>query len=468
MVKNLVTITNRYGTDGRREGRGSEMLRVAAYCRVSTDLEEQKTSFEGQIETYSRMIEATPNWVCAGIYADEGVSGTTAARRREFMKMIAACEEGKIDLIITKSISRFARNTLECLDFVRRLGAMGVNVFFESVNVDTREACSEMLLTVLAAFAQEESRSISENTIWGVRKRYAMGVARWSRLYGYAKIAGEEYRIEPEEAKVSRLIFDRYERGATIAEIQRELERRGIASPRGKSRWSRSTIQSTLSNERYVGDVLLQKYRVENHITHRTRRNDSTDEPPRLLENHHPPIVTRKQFDRVQEIRAMRRMRRRDGKSECNQYPFGAKLRCPYCGAALYQRSTPVLPRRATAWSCDRDENSCRRFLIRSSSVESALLEAYAKLDVDEVKRRIGLPKFADAAKRTLAVKEQFPRFVRVDYWWVDELIERVDFVEQRRSANRVLKVRWRCGVVANVLVDEGSESRSLTGERGR
>ena len=185
-------------------------LRVAAYCRVSTDSDEQKGSFDSQVETYTRMIEANSQWQFAGIYADEGVTGTSAEKRPQFMKMIRDCDDGKVDLIITKSISRFARNIVECLTYVRHLNGIGVNIVFESSRIDTRQKYSEMLLTVLAAFAQEESRSISENTIWGIRKRFEEGVAKWTHLYGYEKKGDVEYIIVPEQAKIVRKIFNMY------------------------------------------------------------------------------------------------------------------------------------------------------------------------------------------------------------------------------------------------------------------
>ena len=202
------------------EAEEGRMLRVAVYCRVSTDHEEQQLSFTGQQRAYTDLIRAKSSWTLAGVYADEGTTGTSTEKRTEFLRMIADCEAGKIDLIITKSISRFARNTLECLTYVRHLQSIGVNLIFESNNIDTRTAFSEMLLTVLAAFAQEESRSISENTKWGIRKRYENGIARWCSLYGYAK----GYMIVPEQAQIVREVFTRYEQGSTIGEIVQILQ----------------------------------------------------------------------------------------------------------------------------------------------------------------------------------------------------------------------------------------------------
>ncbi len=172
----------------RKEGTNTTgKLRVCGYARVSTETDEQKTSFDSQDKYYTQLIQANPDWEFAGVYADYGITGTSADKRPEFLRMVKDCEDGKINLILTKSISRFARNTLQCLTYVRHLNNLGVHIIFESNNIDTRSAFSEMLLTVLAAFAQEESRSISENTIWGIRKRFEEGVTRWCRLYGYEK-----------------------------------------------------------------------------------------------------------------------------------------------------------------------------------------------------------------------------------------------------------------------------------------
>ena len=440
-----------------------QKLRVAAYCRVSTDQEEQRGSLKEQIRAYKELIAKKDDWTLAGVYADEGVTGTSVSRRREFMRMIKDCERGKVDLIVTKSISRFARNTLECLTYVRRLADMGVNVVFENNNIDTRDSCSEMLLTVLAAFAQEERRSISENTIWGIRKRYEAGIPRWSRLLGYAKVDGKDHQIVPDEAEVVRLVFDLYEHGSSYAEIIRELERRQIPSPRGRARWGRSSILSTLSNERYMGDLVLQKYRVENHITHKRRRNDNLDVPSWRLENHHQALVSRKQFARVQEIRTMRLNTRRSGTLEVNQYPFGAKLVCPHCGASLYRRPSFIVPRMANVLHCERGDAPCGRFFVRTSDLEQALLDAYAKLDVDSVETQTKRDEYADAARTTLEVKEKSPLFKRVDYWWIDELIDRFAFADcwdflsdappKEYEIESPLTIYWRCGIVTKIDV---------------
>ena len=216
--------------------------RVAAYCRVSSELEAQEVSFEMQVRVYTEKILANPGWELAGIYADEGVTGTSAAKRTRFMQMIADCEAGKIDCIITKSISRFARNTLECLGFIRKLQKIGVQILFEKEGIDTGSSYSEMILTILAAFSQEESRSISENVKWGIRKRYEDGIDRWAKIYGYAAVGEETYRIVKEEAGVIRRIFWSCEHGESTGQIADKLNLEGIPAPGGGASWDYTVV----------------------------------------------------------------------------------------------------------------------------------------------------------------------------------------------------------------------------------
>ena len=446
-------------------------LRVAAYCRVSTDMEDQRTSFEGQVRHYTELIGANPEWELAGIFADEGITGTSAERRPEFQRLIKECEAGSIDLVLTKSISRFARNTLECLTYVRHMNNLGVHIVFESNNIDTRTAFSEMLLTVLAAFAQEESRSISQNTSWGIRKRFEEGVTRWSRLYGYEKTKDGEYQIVPEQAVVVQKIFDLYERGESIASIRKYLEAYGIKSPTGEPKWTNSAIHTLLINERYTGDILLQKFMTEDHLSHKVVRNDSTEIPSFYIENHHTPIVSRKQYDRCMKIMGMRRVNghvKEHDCGPCNQYPLGDKLRCPYCGSVLYQRNLPIqaAPRRS-GWCCEQGEDACHGFIIHSNLVEKALLEAYGKLDVARIEEKAKSRKFGEDAKTALQIRRENPTFDSVEFWWVDELIDHIEFGAHSRTEreymrlaamgeqvtdDRTMKVFWKCGLITTVM----------------
>ena len=444
----------------------AKTLRVAAYCRVSTDNDEQKTSFENQVKAYTDMIEGRPGWVMAGIYADEGLTGTSVSKRTQFLKMIRDCEAGKIDLILTKSISRFARNTLECLTYVRHLNEIGVHLIFENNNIDTRTAFSEMLLTVLAAFAQEESRSISLNTIWGIRKRYEEGTARWSKLYGYMKTEDGEYQIVPEQARIVKEIFTLYEHGDPLKKIMKHLQDKGVPTPAGGKEWTASSVRFIIINERYCGDIFLQKTICESHITHKQLKNDATEVPSYYIENHHPAIISRKQFFRCKQIFEMRKQHF-PGMPDAyyNQYPIGDRLRCPYCGSRLLKRNLRV-QRVGSGWSCELGENACRQFIIRTSIVERALISAYHVLEEGAVEKKLSSSRFGAAAEAMLKIKREYPKMKKVDYWWVDELVDHIEFGPHSKttkeliglaakgtpdSDDRTMKVYWKCGLVTTV-----------------
>ena len=455
----------------KKDAEKPKKLRVAAYCRVSTDTDDQLTSFEGQVKYYTKLIEANPDWELAGIYADEGITGTSMEKRPDFMRMIRDAEAGSIQLILCKSLSRWGRNTFDTLSVIRHLNNIGVHMVFEIGSIDTRATYSEMLLTVLAAFAQEESRSISENTTWGIRKRFEEGVTRWCRLYGYAKTKEGEYQIVPEEAAVVKKVFDLYEHGESIQGIRKYLGEYGIKSPTGETKWTNSAVHTLLTNVRYTGDIVLQQYYTENHLTHKAIPNRNHDKVPSFyVQGHHTPIITSAQYDRVQKIMGMRRVnghKKKNDTGTCNQYPLGDKLRCPYCGNVLYQRSLPVTAKHGGGWCCEQGKDACHGFIIRSSLVETALLEAYGKLDADKISQKLNSKRFGDAAKAAMEIKKENPGFDRVDFWWVDGLIDHIEFgahsmkdMEIRRLAalgksvtdDRTMRVFWKCGLITTVL----------------
>ena len=464
----------------KAEAAPSRKLRVCAYARVSTETEEQKTSFDYQVRYYTKLITENPDWEFAGVYADYGITGTSADKRPEFLRMVKDCEEGRIDLVLTKSISRFARNTLQCLTYVRHLNNLGVHIVFESNGVDTRTAFSEMLLTVLAAFAQEESRSISENTIWGIRKRLEHGENRWSKLYGYERNEDGLYQIVPDQAVVVQKIFDLYEHGASIDGICAYLDAHGARPPLGGMKWSSTTVNNLLTNERFAGDILLQKTITENHITHKAIRNDSTVVPSYYIENHHTPIVPKKQFERCRRIREMRKPPRYAEAGKSHQYPLGGKLRCPRCGSVLYQRNIRAVLDNASGWCCEEGEDACKGFIIRSDRVKDALLEAYRRLDTKKVTEKVGSPRFGKAAELTLQIKAENPTMDSVEYWWVDDLIDHVEFGAHSHTGrefarlaalgepitdDRTVKVYWNCGLITTVssgIFDERDHPASV------
>jgi len=243
-------------------------LRVAAYCRVSTELIQQESSYTAQVEYYKNKIENMSNWKNAGIYADDGKSATNTKKRDDFNAMIKDALEGKIDMILTKSVSRFARNTVDALTTIRKLKEKNVAVVFEKEGINTLEGTGEILLTILSSFAQEESRNISENTRWSVIRRFEKGkvIVNHKKFMGYTKNENGELIIVPEEAEVVKMVFQLYLEGYSGQKIGEHLERIGIKTVTGKTKWQATVIMKMLRNEKYMGDALLQKTYTEMHF----------------------------------------------------------------------------------------------------------------------------------------------------------------------------------------------------------
>lgn len=326
----------------------AKCLRVAAYCRVSTDDEEQKTSYEAQISYYTEKINSNPEWQMAGIFADEGISGTQAQKRPEFLKMIRLCRQRKIDIILTKSLSRFARNTVDSLGYIRELRALGIAVISEKENINTLTAESEMLITIMSCFAQAESESISKNVSWGVRQSFKNGNVpmQYARLLGYRKGHDGNAEIIPEEAEVVKEIYRCYLDGMSMNLIADRLNEKGLTTKGGSSPYRKTVVQRILTNEKYTGDALLQKTYVTDCITKKTRKNNG-ELPMYLVKNHHEPIISRSDFNRVQEEMARRSAKRTiaDKLTKTGQGKYSAKyalselLICGECGEH-YRRVT--------------------------------------------------------------------------------------------------------------------------------
>jgi DNA invertase Pin-like site-specific DNA recombinase len=281
-------------------------LRTCAYCRVSTDEDQQQGSFELQQQDFQAEIQKNDDWVFAGIYADEGISGTNVLHRKEFNRMIEDCKAGKIDQIVTKSISRFARNVLDCIGYIRLLKALSppVGVFFQNERLFTLDPNTEMIITVLSTVAQGESATKSEAIKWGLRKRFAHGIPlcpTW-QLLGYDTDEEGNMVIVEEEAKIVRLIYKFYLEGNTSSNIANALTQSGVPTIRGSnSEWSAGTILSILHNERYCGDVIMQKTVTLDYLTHKSVKNCG-HEKQYILRNHHPAIVSRSDWEQVQNI----------------------------------------------------------------------------------------------------------------------------------------------------------------------
>lgn len=391
--------------------RGRTKKRVAAYCRVSTDSEEQLGSLENQMAAFRYQVMLHDDWQLVDLYTDEGITGTSTRHRAGFRQMIADCKAGKIDYIITRSISRFARNTMDCLNYVRELQAMGVQLYFEKEGIDTAESISEMLLTVMAAFAQEESRSISENVKWGMRKRFEAGQEWRIPIYGYRHTEAEMYIIVPEEAEIVREVFTRYVHGETPRMIVADMNRRGVPPPAGDC-WKLLQISRMLHNEKYTGDVVLQKHYIESHLTHREVKNRG-EVPLYHIRNAHPAIVDQRLFAQAAAVSRMRQV-----KTGNSSYPYGTMLRCPHCGETLVHGAMYPLyfggrHVQGGGWGC-YGSRGCRRFLLLQSVLDDAMLRAY--------RRRYG------------------NALDRVDYYWLDDLVDRISLKEEQ------VTIRWKDG----------------------
>lgn len=351
-------------------------LRVAAYCRVSTEEEEQQGSFEIQKLYYTEKIESTPEWEVAGIYADDGISGVHTKKRDGFNQMIQDCKKHRIDLILTKSISRFARNTLDSIQYVRMLKQMGIAVVFEKENINTATMNSEMILIVLSAFAQAESESISQNVARGKRMGYKHGkfAFPYGRIIGYRKGADGKPEIIPEQAEIIRLIFNSYLQGDSLQSIKAKLETAGALTARGNTAWSAQSIQRILQNEKYCGDVLLQKTFTEDVLTGVHKKNTG-QLPQYYIENYHEGIVSKQMFREVQAEIA-----RRNSKSAANQrkrrrgrynskYALTERLVCGNCGSPYKRVTWNIHGRKQIVWRCVNRIEYGTKFCSSSPSV---------------------------------------------------------------------------------------------------
>lgn len=359
-------------------------LRVAAYCRVSTDDEEQLTSYEAQQHYYTDKIMTNPEWTMAGIFADEGITGTSARKRPEFLRMIRHCKQKKIDIILTKSISRFARNTVDCLNYTRALKELGIAVIFEEQNINTLDSESEMLITMLGAFAQAESESISANVKWGKRQamREGKAILHYKRLYAYEKGEDGEPKIIPEQAEVVRRIYDQFLTGASFPMIRSMLESEGIENVAGGKEWTHSAIRSILTNEKYCGDVLLQKTYISDCINRKVIRNTG-QLPMYLIQNHHEGIVDRKTFDAAQTELARRNAGRSPSSKRaptgrscyCSKYALSERLVCGECGT-MYQRCTwSRNGKKKVVWRCVSRVDYGTKYCHNSPTVDEIPLQ---------------------------------------------------------------------------------------------
>lgn len=369
-------------------------LRVAAYCRVSTEEEEQQNSFEVQVNYYTKKITHHDGWQLAGIFADDGISGVSTKKRDQFNEMIELCRKKKIDLILTKSISRFARNTLDCIKHVRILKSWGIPVIFEKENIDTSNMNSEMILTCLSSFAQAESESISGNVTKGIRMGYRQGhfTFRYKNFLGYRKGKDGDPEIVPEEAEVIRLIAQNFLDGDSLITIKKTLERMGILTATGNKKWSTESIQRILQNEKYMGDVLLQKTYTADFIDGKIKKNNG-ELPQYYIKDNHPAIIPREMFFRIQEEIARRNSKKpaNTKKAKTNRgrftskYALSERLVCGDCGCYFRRVTWSIHGRKQIVWRCinrlEFGPKSCGNSpSLEEAALHTAILEAICSL----------------------------------------------------------------------------------------
>ena len=371
-------------------------LRVAAYCRVSTELEQQQSSYDIQIEYYTRHIMQNPNWIFAGVFADDGRSATNTFRRDDFNQLMDQCLKGKVDMVITKSISRFARNTVDCISWVRKLKEKNVAVYFEKENLNTLDDSTEMILTILSSQAQEESRAISTNVKWGYARKFEKGESTRQRSYGFRKAPTGEMCIVEEEAAVIRNMARGFLDGDSLERIKHRLEEAGIETTTGKKTWSTGTIYNILINEKIMGDVLLQKTFTADYLTKRRVKN-SGQQKQYYVKNHHEAIIPKTVYYKIQEEIARRSSLKKAGtrKGKTAQGVYSSKyaltgiMVCNECGAHYRRTTWAKNGKKVIVWRCiNRLEHGTKRChespTLKEEVIQEAIMGKLHSLSIDQ------------------------------------------------------------------------------------
>ncbi|MGX7092386.1 recombinase family protein [Hutsoniella sourekii] len=366
-------------------------LRVAAYCRVSTESEEQAGSFQTQVNHYTQYIRKNPDWVLVDIYADEGISGTNTKNRREFNRMIEECQASSIDLIITKSISRFARNTLDCLKYIRELKAKNVGVYFEKENINTLDSKGEVLITIMASLAQQESESISKNIKLGLQYRYQQGQVKLNttNFLGYDTDGDGNLVINQEQAKIVKRIFKEYLEGKGTGRIAKGLTEDMMPTARGLLKWSSDDINRIISNEKYMGDALLQKTYTVDCLTKQRVPNDGTV-PQYYIEDNHEPIVSKEVFHLAQQEKARRSNlysgKRKKKRLYQGKYALSGKVICDCCGEIFRRVKWNSRGSKSVVWRCvARMDNpsKCQARTVKEDMLHEVIVEVINSLIED-------------------------------------------------------------------------------------
>ena len=395
-------------------------LNVAAYARVSTDKDEQEDSFARQVEYYTGFIKGNNTWNFVGIYADPGITGTKADARPDFMRMINDCREGKIDRILVKSLSRFARNTIDALMYIRELREKNIGITFESENIDTLTPGGEVLLTILAAMAEQESRTISKNVKWSYQKKFESGIVSLNTglLWGYNKVGVDEdgggiYEINEEEAEIVRRIYREYIGGLTPRQIAANLERDEIKTKLGKTKWRYSVIQSILTNEKYTGNAILGKtFKMD--VTSAKRCKNEGQAPQYYVESTHPAIIDMETFERVQNEMKYRSSGDEDTVGQqkySSRYAFSGMLVCGKCGSRYRRHSRKMGSGKMVAsWACANKivngADACHSRHIREDILIKTYVAAMKKMSGDYNKVIATLQESADVLSKEYPIEK--------------------------------------------------------------
>ncbi|MBS5965786.1 MAG: recombinase family protein [Finegoldia magna] len=432
-------------------------LRVAAYARVSTDSDEQATSYDTQVDHYTNYIKKNPDWEFAGVFSDEGISGTYTKKRAGFNKMIEEAMEGNIDYIITKSISRFARNTLDCLKYIRKLKENNIPVYFEKENINTMDAKGEVLITIMASLAQQESQSLSQNVKLGFQYRFQQGQVQvnHNRFLGYTKNEDGKLIIVPEEAKIIKRIYREYLEGASLRDIKEGLEKDKIVNGAGNKKWHVSNLNQILTNEKYMGDALLQKTYTVDFLNKKRVKNDGIA-PQYYVENSHEAIIPKEIFMRVGE-EMYRRANMASGKGKrriySSKYALSSIVYCSKCGDIYRRIAWNNRGKKYTVWRCctrvTHGPDACEARTIREEDLQEVVVEAINQLitESNELKETIkeniekaitgdGSSGIEEIDKEMLAVQEEHLKVANAKKDYTD-LADRVE--ELRNEKDKIL-----------------------------
>ncbi len=383
LAQNITVIPAKRMIGTQRPDTKVQKIRVAAYCRVSTEYEEQESSYEVQVEHYTNYIHSNPEWELAGVYADDGISATNTAKRDAFNRMIEDCRAGKIDMILTKSISRFSRNTVDCLKYTRELKTLNIAVFFEKENINTLDAKGEVLMTIMAALAQQESESLSANVRLGIQFRNQEGKVRVNHNWflGYTKDEEGKLIIDPDQAEVVRRIYAEYLDGKSLLQIKRGLEADGVLNGAGHEKWYESNIKQILTNEKYIGDALLQKTCTVSILEKKRVKNDGAL-PKYYVEGCHEAIISRDIFLQVQSEMRRRANLSAVGKKRVysGKYALSSIVYCAHCGDIYRRIKWNNRGYRSIVWRCvsrvEKGGPDCTARTVREDELHRAVLTA--------------------------------------------------------------------------------------------